>query len=224
MAHTERVDLYHALNRGVDKRIIFLDTQDFARFVHDMYAFNDTKRADNLTRSFKTMGRTQSTSKRNLLVVIHGWCLMKNHYHILLSELKKGGMVKFMRKLNIGYAKYFNEKYKRSGTLFQGRTKKILIERDAHFLHILHYIHLNPLDYLPGAREWRKRHIKNANQALAHLSNYRWSSYKDYCGIPNFSSVINTKFFNEVFGNYEREIRGYLRELNAQEIDSMNLE
>lgn len=63
---------------------------------------------------------------------------MANHYHLLLSELVEGGITLFLRKLNIGYAKYFNERHGRQGTLFQSRTKKILIERHAHFLYILH--------------------------------------------------------------------------------------
>ena len=63
--------------------------------------------------------------------------MMKNHYHLLLSELVENGMSLFLRKLNVGYAKSFNEKYERVGTLFQGRTKKILIENDAHFNYII---------------------------------------------------------------------------------------
>ena len=78
---------------------------------------------------------------------------MGNHYHLLLSERREGGISDFMRKVNVGYAKFFNEKYKRTGTLFQGRTKKVLVDSDAHFLHILHYIHLNPLDLLNGAKQ-----------------------------------------------------------------------
>ena len=137
------MELWHALNRGVDKRTIFEDSQDRARFVHDLFEFNDEKAAQNTSRS--NMSNLRS---RSLLVDIHGWCLMKNHYHLLLSERVDGGITKFIRKLNIGYAKYFNEKYHRSGTLFQGRTKRVLISSDAHFLHILHYLHLNPLHLL----------------------------------------------------------------------------
>jgi len=105
----------------------------------------------------------------------------------------------FLRKLNVGYAKYFNEKHKRSGYLFQGRTKKVLIEHDAQFNYILPYIHLNPLDYLKGAEGWRIRSkgkgIKSVKAALHYLENYRWSSYLDYCGKKNFPSILTTDFF-----------------------------
>ena len=146
------------------------------------------------------------------MVKIHGWCIMKNHYHLLVSEEVDNGISTFIRKLNIGYAKFFNEKYHRSGTLFQGRTKKILIEREQQFNYILHYIHLNPLDYLKGASAWRVRDtekIKSASAALNYLEKYRWSSYLDYCGTSNFPSLISTDFFGEPPEKFKRHILDY---------------
>ncbi len=140
---------------------------------------------------------------------------MKNHYHLLLSEKIEGGVSLFLRKLNVGYANYFNERYERKGTLFQGRTKKILIERDAQFNYILHYIHLNPLDYLEGAEEWRvrsKNGIKSAKKALEYLDTYRWSSYLDYTGKKNFPSVLTTSLFKNALGNYPRALAEYLKD------------
>jgi putative transposase len=216
------MDLYHLLNRGVDARTIFYDTQDYARFVHDMYEFNDTRPVYNVGRDFMIDIVSQSSEqhageerKKKKLVDIHGWCLMKNHYHLLVSERGEGGITQFLRRLNIGYAKYFNEKYKRSGTLFQGRTKKILIERDAHFLFILHYIHLNPLDYMREAKTWRERHVPSATRALAYLSGYKWSSYRDYCGEKNFPSILNTKLFRGAFGDYKKELASYLKDMDT---------
>ena len=128
---------------------------------------------------------------------------MKNHYHLILSARIENGISKFMQKVMIGYVKYFNEKYKRSGTLFQGKTKKVPIENEAHFYHILHYVHLNPLDYLNGATEWRERKVEDVDVALAHLKKYRWSSYLDYCGVKNFPSVISRDLFGGVFNDYD---------------------
>ena len=213
------MELWHALNRGVDKRTIFEDSQDRARFVHDLFEFNDEKAAQNTSRS--NMSNLRS---RSLLVDIHGWCLMKNHYHLLLSERVDGGITKFIRKLNIGYAKYFNEKYHRSGTLFQGRTKRVLISSDAHFLHILHYLHLNPLDMLKETAAWRARRIASAARALTHLRQYRWSSYLDYCGKKNFPSVITTTLFKDVFGNYEQALASYLKDVELEGVQSFLLE
>ena len=152
------MELYHVINKGVDGRKIFIDTQDYARFVHDLYEFNDTAPALEFHRaSSRTENVGRGTSYiRKRLVDIHGWELMKNHFHLLLSERIENGITLFLRKMS-GYARYFNERHKRRGNLFQGNTKKILIARQEHFLYILHYIHLNSLDYLPGAKKWRER-------------------------------------------------------------------
>ena len=135
---------------------------------------------------------------------------MKNHYHLLLSERIERGLTLFLRKLNVGYANYFNEKYRRSGALFQGRTKKVLIPSSAHFLHILHYIHLNPLDYLSGAQGWRNNRVSEPRKAKAYLEKYRWSSYMDYCGAKNFPSVAAMDFFKDSIGNVAKETLSYL--------------
>jgi len=217
------MELFHVLNRGVEKRDLFTNTSNYARFVHDMYEFNDSSPALNAGRAFDTNMidlRNQSLG-REQIVDIHGWCLMKNHYHLLLSECTDGGITKFLRKLNVGYANYFNDKYKRSGALFQGRTKKILI---AHFLHILHYIHLNPLDYVKGAQGWRAGHISNSAAARKQLEEYRWSSYADYCGRKNFPSIVTTDFMRESLGNIEKQTLAYLNEIDVTDIHSFLLE
>src|SRR3989344_5591657 len=178
------VELYHVLNRGVDKRSIFLDDRDRRRFTDGLFFFNDTRPIGN-TRHLLRNTDLRSRYEREPVVDIHGWCLMDNHYHLLVTERTENGLTHFIRKFNIGYAKYFNERYNRSGALFQGRTKKVLIRSDPHFSYILHYIHLNPLDFLVGSKEWRERRIGSAARALAHLEKYQWSSYLDYCGEQN---------------------------------------
>lgn len=158
----------------------------------------------------------------NRLVQIHAWCLMRNHFHLLLSECIEGGISKFLMKVNVGYAKYFNEKYKRNGTLFQGRSKKILIERESHFMHILNYIHLNPLDYRSGARDWRERRLDNASNALTYLDTYRWSSYRDYCGFKNFPSILTTSVFGDTY--YREKLHKYLKHIETDSFIEVALE
>lgn len=218
--YNREMELWHVLNRGVDGRDLFLDTQDYARFVHNLYEFNDVSPADNLSRLFDPSGMRDFVNpsfrkERECLVDIHGWVLMKNHYHLLLSERVEGGISLFLRKVNVGYANYFNQRYGRNGTLFQGRTKKILIEREAHFLYILHYIHLNPLDYLQGAEKWRvrsKNGIKNIKEALEYLASYRWSSYLDYSGKKNFPSILTTSFFRDALSDPHKATIEYLHD------------
>jgi len=219
------MELYHILNRGVEKRKIFMNEKDYLRFIHDMYEFNDTIPAPKFSYSeLRSPNMKLGRKERDMIVNIHAWCLMGNHYHMLISERMEGGLTLFLRKLNIGYAMYFNEKYKRNGTLFQGRTKKIRIASDAHFLHILHYIHLNPLDFHEGSELWRSFKIKNESSAIKYLTEYRWSSYLDYCNKKNFPSIVNMDLFSEVFGNYQRVISEYLKDLSISEIKPLLLE
>lgn len=225
------MELYHVLNRGIDGRKLFFDSQDYARFVHNLYEFNDTKPADNLHRLFdpemKDLRGLSFRRIREKLVEIHGWCLMRDHYHLLISERIEDGLTRFMMKVNVGYAKYYNERYGRRGHLFQGKTKKILIGRETHFLYILHYLHLNPLDYLEGAAKWRDRDkdtIKSTKEALKYLNGYRWSSYLDYCGEKNFSSILAQNLFGNAFDNYREAIRDYLKNVEASSITEFPLE
>jgi len=220
------MELYHILNRGVEKRNLFVDKKDFARFVHDLYEFNDVRPAGstyyNFEKNLDLRNPDMGGKKRERIIDLHGWCLMKNHYHLLLSERREGGLSLFLRKLNVGYANYFNERYRRSGTLFQGRTKKILIDSHPHSLYILNYIHLNPLDYFKGAEHWRERDksgIQNAKRALNYLQTYRWSSYLDYCGVSNVPSILTKGLYRDLLGNYPEAVAAYLADV---EFDSLN--
>jgi len=203
------MEFWHLIGRGVEKRNIVLDDSDRVRFIHDLYVFNDV----NPTPNFVVLDRHDNTRKRERLVDIHSFCLMKNHYHLLVSERIEGGISLFMQKLNMGYTKYFNEKYERSGALWQGKYRKVLIERDAHFLYIPFYIHLNPLDYV--ASEWRSGKVKDTQKALGSLLEYRWSSHLDYLGVHNFPSLIRTDILKPILGtrkNYENMITEIIRD------------
>lgn len=195
------MEIYHLLNRGVEKRNVVLDNMDRIRFIHDLYAFNDKNDVDPNHRFQEFL----SPYVRVPLVNIHAFCLMPNHYHLLVSELEEGGMSLFMRKLNMGYAKYFNEKYERSGVLWQGTFKKVRIERDAHFFYIPFYIHLNPLDF--KFPEWRTGKVKNLEKALQYLSKYRWSSYLDYAGTKNFPSLLHSELLSDILGSAGKQRR-----------------
>ncbi len=220
------MELYHVLNRGVDGRQLFADTADYLRFVHDLYEFNDAAPAPQFSRRLDVGHRMSNIQPRKRLVDLYGWCLMKDHYHLLLSERVEGGRSLFLRKLNVGYARAFNEKHRRSGVLFQGRTKKVLISNERHFNYILHYIHLNPLDYLEDARNWRirsKSGIASAKQAFEYLNTYRWNSYLDYAGRKNFPSLLTRSLF-DADGDYTHSLREYLKDDSADLSDSLTLE
>ena len=225
------MELYHIINRGVDGRSLFSDAQDYARFVHDLYEFNDAAPALEFHRANSRTANVgpQRSYIRKRLVEIHGWCLMENHYHLIISELVEGGLLRFMTKMNVGYARYYNDRHERNGHLFQGKTKKILIKSQVHFLYILHYVHLNPLDYLPGAKKWRERDngdIKDIPKILEYLKNYRWSSYLDYCGNSNFPSILTKSLFGKTIGpNFDDfSLKEYLSDRSFDELELKSLE
>ena len=218
----EGVEYWHILNRGVDKREIVLDDKDRARFIHNLFVFNDARAV--LHSNQATRFDDKDARARELLVHIHAFCLMGNHYHLLVNEVKDGGIALFMQKMNMGYTKYFNKKYARTGTLWQGKYKMIHIARDAHFLYIPFYIHLNPLDFVMP--EWREGRVTNTTKALAHLESYRWSSHLDYLGKKNFSSITHREKLSDILGGRERYLNEMVEIIKDEEIaeDSYRIE
>ena len=230
------MEVYHIENRGVDKRKIFLDKEDYLRFIHDLYEFNDIVPAET---TFYRFNKFYDVARRNIdidggegekirkkrIVDLLAFCLMPNHYHLLLIPKKTEYLTLFMKKLNGGYAKYFNEKYGRTGTLFERRFKRILIKREEHFKHLPYYIHCNPLDL--KYTEWRQRELENPKEAIKFLERYRWSSHLDYLGIKNFPSVTQREFLFNVFEgekSYRDSIEYWLKSFDLTEIKEWTLE
>src|SRR3989338_1761562 len=199
----DETEFFHVLNRGVDKRDVMMDDRDRVRFIHDFFVFNDQTFALHPAQP----DRREESGARKLLVRIHAFCLMPNHFHLLLSPLIENGISLFMQKLGMGYAKYFNERYDRSGALWQGKYKRIHIERDEHFQYIPFYIHLNALDL--AFREWRTGGVQEPRGAFDFLQSYRWSSHLDYSGTRNFPPITHREELAPLLGSkrrYEGEI------------------
>lgn len=142
--------VYHAYNRGVEKRKIFLDDQDYRVFLHLLkyYLSPTDKQAVN---PVITTGNTKLIRPRPLKnlkneVNLIAYCLMPNHFHLLLMQKTIDGMTKLLRRVCTTYAMYFNRRYNRVGYLFQGRYKAAKVDDDAGLLYISRYIHLNPGD------------------------------------------------------------------------------
>ena len=201
--------IYHVYNRGVEKRKVFLNERDYLRFVAGLYIFNDTTPALNAGRSLIESSievRLQSEKKKRLVEII-AFCLMPNHYHLLLRQRVDGGITEFMRKLGTGYTNYFNLKNDRVGPLFQGKFKAVLLEDDAHFAHLPHYIHCNPIEILMPMLDAQHREVSVA-AILREVGNYRWSSLRDYIGIENFPTVTDRRFLQECIGSPQEFRRG----------------
>ncbi|MDP2939711.1 MAG: transposase [Candidatus Omnitrophota bacterium] len=218
----------------MDKRKIFLDKHDYFRFIHNLFVLNEQRVVHTTRYNPQNFEKTQNEKvgdqtgdraspqfkgkrePRKLLVDIHAFSLMSNHYHLLLSPKIENAIPKFMNKLNMAYAKYFNIKYKRMGTLFESRYKSIPVEKEHHFYHLPYYIHLNPLDI--EFPEWREGRLKSYTKAMEFLENYRWSSHPDYTGKKNFPSVTNRNFLLDVFSGeekYKQSIEQWLKDMDS---------
>ena len=117
-------EYYHIYNRGVDKRIIFNNRKDYQRFIKLLYYANDARSLDNLNIDF-TRGLPYGNleDERDVLADIGAYCLMPNHFHLLIKEKEEFGISRFIHKIATSYSMYFNKLNERSGRLFQGPYK-----------------------------------------------------------------------------------------------------
>lgn len=184
-------EYYHIYNRGIDKRVIFKLKRDYERFMMLLYLANSKEsfRIDNLVSRNKTFDDIFRLDRGEALVSIGAWCLMSNHFHLIVRQEVDGGITKFMKKLGVGYSMFFNIKYQRKGALFGGLFKSKLIGIDDNYMRQLFgYIHLNPLDV--EFSNW-KSEIKNSSVEMQKfLETYKYTSYLDYAGEDRVVGVI----------------------------------
>jgi len=138
-------EYYHIYNRGVDKRDIFNDLKDLDRFKESIKEFNQIEGIGSLEMYNKSMRALDFhlLVKSEPLVAIVAFCINPNHFHLLLKQLVEGGIAKFMQKVLGGYTYYFNQKNRRSGSLFQGTFKSKLIKNNDYFKKIFAYVNKN---------------------------------------------------------------------------------
>jgi len=199
-------EYYHLWNRGIDKRIIFKSKKDYERFIMLLYVANneDAIKLDNLIIILhKGYEEIMMTKRGKPLVSIGAWCLMTNHFHLLVRQEVDGGITKFMRKFGVGYSMFFNIKYQRQGALFGGPFKSKLIGSDDNYMRqLLAYIHLNPLDieFSGWEKEINKLSSSKNMEMKSFLESYKYSSYLDYIGKDRVeNSVLNKDNFPDYF-------------------------
>ncbi len=139
----ENTSFYHVFNRGVNKQSIFDSERDYERFLQTIiyYQFSGPKPKFSNQKRYKAKDFKKNFKIINLIC----YCLMPNHFHLLIQQATDSGIREFMSKLSNSYTKYFNTKHNRIGPLFQGEFKAVLIETDQQLVHVSRYIHLNPL-------------------------------------------------------------------------------
>lgn len=156
---------YHLYNRGVNKRLIFKDAKDYSTFLSYLQIYLSPP---------NLQGESLKVSPSRKLRNYHGeitllcYCLMPNHFHLMLRQNSDRGIDHFMRSLTTKYVRYFNTRYHRIGPLFQGPYKAVRIESEYQFTYLTKYIHRNPLD-LPTFKDSPRR-----------LQEYKYSSYANY--------------------------------------------
>lgn len=186
-------EYYHLYSRGVDKRIIFLDDRDRQRFIRLMFLCNGEKPVVYRDTQHLQLSEIEVGEK---IVAIGAYCLMPNHFHILVKEITEGGITKFMSKLMTAYSTYFNKKNSRTGSLFSSEFKAQHLDNDNYIKYIFSYIHMNPLKLTEPS--WREKRV-NKQRMVSYLSKYFYSTYPDYKGVARESSVVLTK---DVFPQY----------------------
>lgn len=189
---------YHIYNRGVEKRKIFLDDQDYRVFLYYLKIYLSSKETSideiknnnsDFEKKEKIISEIYTNNNFYGKIELISFVLMPNHFHLELKQIGKKDIESFMRSLITKYSKYFNKKYERVGPLFQGRYKAVLIQNTEYLLYLSRYIHLNPAELL-------------INGYL--LIDYPWSSYPTYLKRITTSwlkiNYINTNFLiKEIF-------------------------
>lgn len=191
-------EFYHAYSRGNNKSKIFLVDSDKKRFLKLLFLCNNKKSivfkdVENLPLSQITRGET--------LVDIGAYCLMSNHFHLLLHEKIENGISIFMAKLLTAYSMYFNKRHIRTGALFEGRFLAKHADKDDYLQYLFSYIHLNPVKIIEPA--WKVDGILNMEKTKQYLDDYFYSSYRDYLGEKREENLIlNKEAFPEYFENF----------------------
>ena len=178
---------YHIYNRGVEKRIIFQDKQDYKVFLSYLkYSLSEPPKKGDVIKTFTLQGspfKGLPKMPKNFREKIEllAFCLMPNHFHLILKQKDKDSLKSFMMSLITRYSMYFNKKYDRVGSLFQGIYRAVLVTDEPYLLHLSRYIHLNPVGF-------------TKNLTLAY------SSYSEYLGLKK-TSWLKPDFILNQFNN-----------------------
>lgn len=184
---------YHVYNRGVNRQTVFRNVEDYKVFLNLIKRYLDFEVVkDRYDRPY---------DKLHDVVELSAYCLMPNHFHFLIYNVKAQGLPAFMQRICTAYGVYFNNKYNRVGPVFQGRYKAVSILEEGYLWHISRYIHLNPLDI------------------SANYTSYDFSSFADYVGRRSTAWTKPKRIlsmFKEGRVDYEtflRDFQSYRRDL-----------
>lgn len=180
MPRPARIDyegaFHHVMNRGRNRQTIFHGKEYFEAFLHTLKEVSEQFDA-----------------------IIHAYCLMSNHYHLLI-ETPKANLARIMQHINGVYTQRHNRLRKQDGTLFRGRYKSVLVDEDSYLLQLSRYIHRNPLE------------VKRA--MVESLEAYQWSSYPAYINQSKAPDWLHREKVYQMLGHKQRYqgYRGYVEQ------------
>lgn len=213
----QRIDLaegeyYHLYNRGTEKRIIYASEADYKRFQTLLYLSNSTNTFHLNDHRGSTSGEMLNLDRGGTLVDLCAYCLMPNHFHLLVREKKAGGISRFMQKLMTAYTMYFNVRHERNGALFQGKYKARHASNDRYLKYLISYIHLNPVQRIEP--RWKETGISHRKRAERFLQEYPYSSYLDYCDhLRHEKNILDVKALPEYFDtpdDFKKHVNAWL--------------
>lgn len=197
-------EYYHIYNRGFDKRQTFLDRRDHIRFLASLYLANSKRLfhpSDWPGRNVENVFNLIPIDASERLADVGAYCLMPNHFHLLVREKEDKNISLIMQKLQTGYSMFFNKKYQRTGGLFESTFKARHVDDDRYLNYLFAYIHLNPVKTL-DPKDWESKTIRNKDTAKEFLNGYEYSSYHHYIGAPRaHNKILSLGNFPDYFQN-----------------------
>lgn len=168
----------HCYNCGIEERIVFEDARDYQRFIELLYLANDTlplRRGDIGVNKFEEVLKIPRGKK---LVAVGAFCLMPNHFSLVLKEITNGGITAFMRKIGTAYTMYFNSRHGRKGNLFIGPFQSLNVSADQQLEPLINYVHCNPAELYES--EWKTGYVADPQFLGEQIASYPYSSLGAY--------------------------------------------
>jgi len=203
-------EYYHICGRGNKKQILFRDNRDYLRFLFNILHFQSDKSFYNISRyvdryedfdDFRVSEGIIDDVLENKKIELVAFCLMPNHYHLIVKNLIDDGVSKYMQRALIGFANYFNAKYDVSGHVFDGSYNLIHISSDEQLQYLFSYVHKNPIE-LP---KWRDNYWE-----------YSWSSCKDFGDANRWGGLLNDEIITDQFSDFSA-YKKFLQESSAKD-------
>jgi len=212
--------IYHIYNLGLKGKSIFENENDKERFLQSIYLSNNSnsfrgvpeleKNRENISISAAKDILKDKKIRISPLVKILSYCLMPNHFHLILKEKKKNGISGFMQKIGNSYGKYFSKKYGRKGSVFSGRFKAVQIENNEQLNYLLVYINaVNPAQLVEPYLKIKG--VENFSAVWNSVENYKWGSHLDLMGLRSSliidkGSFLKTSEISKNYNDFAKEV------------------